>query len=389
MPKNADTKTSSRQRQALSKVFLAIGAGLVFFAGFLSGSSYELSRQKLNLDDFWTAYGVIENRFVGSIDKQRAAEGATRGLIESLEDPFSGFLSKEERSNLSRELSGEFEGIGARLESKDQNITVVAPLSGSPAERSGLKPGDVILEIDDVSTEKMSLDTAVSKIRGPEGTKVRLLVFRESDDGPIELTVSREKIQVPSATWKMLGDVAYMEISQFGDDTPEKARQGFNELKAKNPTAFILDLRNNPGGYLADVAPIAGAFIPPSVVTVQKFKGERTEEIRSTELPILPNLPLFVLVNQGSASAAEILAGALKDYGRAKIIGTKTFGKGSVQDVIPIGDGSALRLTIAEWLTPKGNKVNKVGIEPDVVVEGEKTNSSDPVLDKALELARQ
>ncbi len=384
-----ENNINPKQRRLLSKVFLVIGIGLVFFAGFLSGSSYELSRQKLNLDDFWTAYGIIENRFVGSIDKQRAVEGATRGLLESLQDPFSGFLSSVERSNLNEELSGEFEGIGARLETKDQKITVVAPLSGSPAERAGLKSGDIILEIDGNTTEEMSLDTAVSKIRGPEGTEVKLLIFRAANDGPIELSVKREKIQIPSVSWKMLDNIAYMEISQFGDDTPEKATQGFNELASKNPKAFILDLRNNPGGYLDDVAPIAGAFIPPSVVTIQKFKGQETEEIRSTKPPILPNLPLFVLVNEGSASAAEILAGALQDYGRAKIVGAKTFGKGSVQDLIPIGNGSAIRLTIAEWLTPKGKKVNKVGIEPDVAVEGEKTETSDPVLEKAIELANQ
>jgi len=377
-----------RHRQLLSRVFLVIGVLLVFFAGFLVGGTYENSRHTLNLTDFWNVYSLVEKRFVGEIDKKKALEGVTQGFIESLGDPFSGYLTEQERNTLSEELSGEFEGIGARLETKDNQITIIAPLSDSPAEKAGLKPKDVILKINSESTENMSLDQAVTKIRGKQGTTVNLSIFRTGQDKPLEFTITRQAIIVPSVSWKMIEQVAYMEINQFGDDTPMLAKKGFSELKAKNPKAFILDLRNNPGGYLDDVAPIAGAFLPPSVITIQKYKTKKTEEVRSTELPILPDIKLFVLVNEGSASASEILAGALQDYDRATVVGTKTFGKGSVQDIIPLGKGTALRLTIAEWLTPKGRTVNKVGIEPDVKVEGEKTDTADPVLDKALELAK-
>ncbi len=380
--------TNSKQR-TVGRFFLLLCLVLVFGAGFVTGAGYQLSRVRLNLNEFWQVYTLVEEQHVGSIDKKKAVEGATRGFVESLGDPYSGFLSAEERSNLDQELSGEFEGIGARLDDKNGNIVVVSPLTDSPAEKAGLKPNDILLEIDGVSTEGMSLDEAVSKIRGKSGTAVALSVFRANQDQPIKLTITRQAILVPSVTWKMVGTIGYIEVSQFGDDTVALAKQAVEEIKAKAPSAIVLDLRNNPGGYLNDVAPLAAAFLPPSsVVTIQKFKVKPSEEIKTIGVPVFPETKLFVLVNGGSASASEILAGALKDYGRAKIVGQKTFGKGSVQDIIPLGGGAALRLTVAEWLTPKGNVVNKVGIEPDVKVDGEKTEATDPILDKALELAR-
>lgn len=382
-------ESSARNRRFGGRFFLAVCLVLVFATGFVSGAGYQLSRVQLNLNEFWQVYSLIDKEHVGSIDKKKAVEGATRGLVESLGDPFSGYLTKEERSNLTQELSGEFEGIGARLEDKNGNVTVVSPLTDSPAERAGLKPNDIILKIDGESTESMSIDQAVDKIRGKEGTQVELTVYRAGTNDPIVMKITRSAIVVPSVTWKMIGTVGYIEVSQFGDDTVSLFTSAIAGLKDKSPSAIILDLRNNPGGYLNDVAPLASAFLPPaSVVTVQKFKTKPQEEIKTAGVPTFPDTKLFVLMNGGSASASEILAGALKDFGRAKIIGQKSYGKGSVQDIIPLGGGAALRLTIAEWLTPKGNVVNKVGIEPDVTVSAERTETADPVLDKALELAR-
>ncbi len=376
-------------RKNTGRFFLIVCLLFVFGTGFLFGAGYQLNRVQLNLNEFWQVFDLVEREHVGSIDKKKAVEGATRGFIDSLNDPYSSFLSAEERTNLSEELSGSFEGIGARLEEKNGLITVVAPLSGSPAEKAGLKPQDVIAEINGESTENMRLDQAVGKIRGQEGTEVSLVIVRPKQDKPIDLKIVRQAILVPSVTWKMIGAVGYIEVSQFGDDTVALFQQAATELKDKQASAIVLDLRNNPGGYLNDVAPIAGAFLPPSsVVTIQKYKIKPSEEIKTTTIPVFPNTRLFVLVNGGSASASEILAGALKDYGRAQVIGQKTFGKGSVQDIIPLGGGAALRLTVAEWLTPKGTVVNKVGIEPDIVVEGEKGDADDPILEKALELAR-
>jgi carboxyl-terminal processing protease len=229
----------------------------------------------------------------------------------------------------------------------------------------------------------------VQKIRGPKGTTVKLTVSRSGSDQPLELTIKRSNIQVKSVTWKMIDTVGYVEISQFGEDTVALAQQAVKELAAKNPKAMIIDLRNNPGGYLNTVAPIAGLFIPPSVVVIERYKDSKTDEIRSTDVPVLPTTPLYLLVNEGSASAAEILAGALQDYKRATLVGHKTFGKGSVQDLIDLKGGAALRITIAEWLTPNQRAINKIGIEPDVTVEGDKKDGADPILDKALDLAKK
>lgn len=379
----------SDTRRTGGRFFLLLCLVLVFGTGFVAGGGYQLNRAKLNLNEFWDVYSLVERQHVGTIDQKKAVEGATRGFVDSLGDPFSSYLSADERQNLNQELSGEFEGIGARLEDKDGNITVVAPLSGSPAEKAGLKPNDVIVKIDDLSTVDLTLDEAVSKIRGKEGTEVTLTIVRPKADEPIILKITRQAISVPSVTWKMIETVGYVEINQFGDDTVKLSAQAFEELKSKSPSAIVLDLRNNPGGYLDDVAPIAAAFLPPaSVVTIQKFKIQPEEELKTDGVPLFPDIKLFVLVNGGSASASEILAGALRDHGRATIVGQKTFGKGSVQDIIPLGGGAALRLTVAEWLTPKGHVVDKVGLEPDVKVEGEKSETSDPVLEKTLELAR-
>jgi len=359
----------------------------VFLAGATTSAASLRQSQDINLSQFWRAYELIKSQYVGSLDKEKAAEGATRGLVESLGDPYSAYLSADEQKNLEEELSGTFEGIGAELVEKNGQVTIVAPLSSTPAEAAGLKPNDVIINVDDRSTENMSVEQVVKIIRGPKDSTVKLTIWRQGEEGSLELTITRGIIKIDSVRYRMIGDIGYMEIRQFGDDTVGLASAGLAELAGQSPKALIIDLRNNPGGYLDAVPPIAGMFIPPSVVTVEKFRSGQEQEVRSSAVPSQPKLPLYVLVNSGSASAAEILAGCLQDYQRATLVGEKTFGKGSVQDIISLKQG-ALRLTIAEWLTPNKREINKVGIEPDVKVEGDKTETADPILDKALELAR-
>ncbi|KKU44350.1 MAG: Carboxyl-terminal protease [Berkelbacteria bacterium GW2011_GWA2_46_7] len=368
-------------------ILLALVLFAVLGGGYILGQTTTNARQKLDLNQFWQVYDIINRRYVGSIDQKAASEGAVAGLVSSLGDPFSMYLPAEARKNLDSELKGEFEGIGAELTQKDGLITVVTPLDGSPAATAGLMPKDIVLKIGDESTSEMLLDEAVSKIRGPKGTTVTLEVARPKVSDPIKLTITRDAIHVKSVESEILsGNIGYLEIRQFGDDTVESVKKSVADLAKIGPRAVIIDLRNNPGGYLDAVAPIAGQFIAPNVVVKEKYKGGRIEPIPSKDVPVMPNTPLFILVNGGSASAAEILAGALQDYKRATLVGQKTFGKGSVQDIIPLKAGAALRLTIAEWLTPNDRQISKKGIDPDVVVEGDKKPDSDPVLAKALEI---
>lgn len=360
---------------------------LVFLAGFWFGGIYQRSQEDLDLGQFWRVHGLIKERYVGELDSSRAVEGAIAGLVESLGDPFSSYLPSKARADLEDELRGEFTGIGAELTEKEGLITVVAPLAGSPAERSGLKPNDIIISIDEVSTEGMSLDEAVSRIRGEVGTSVTLGVSRSNASRPVPITIVRDLIQVKSVIARTIeGNITVLEIRQFGEDTEGLARGAVELAKRDNHKAVIIDLRNNPGGFLSVVPPVAGLFLPPSTVVVERYKNGKIEELKSESIPILPQTPVIVLVNGGTASAAEILAGALQDWGRAKVVGSQTFGKGSVQDLIPLNNNAALRLTIAEWLTPKRREINGVGLTPDVSVGSEKTDQSDPALDKALEL---
>ena len=388
-PLNDLPKLSTRPKfRYIRPILLTLALLFVLFAGYVLGTTVTNGRQKLDLNQFWQVYDIINRRFVGSVDQSKASEGAISGLVQSLGDPFSIYLPAQARKDLDNELKGEFEGIGAELIQKDGLITVVAPLDGSPAASAGLKPKDIILKIGDESTTEMVIDEAVSKIRGPKGTTVSLEVARLRISDPIKLTITREAIRVKSVDSKIFeGGIGYLEIHQFGNDTVSLVKESVAELAKSRPLAVIIDLRNNPGGYLDDVAPIAGQFIAPNVVVKERYKDGRTDLIRSTDVPVLPNTPLFVLINGGSASAAEILAGALQDYKRATLIGQRTFGKGSVQDIIPLKAGAGLRLTIAEWLTPNDRQISKKGIDPDVAVEGDKKVDSDPVLAKAIELA--
>jgi len=383
--KNLTPKMKGSLRYLSFVILLAV----FFMAGFGFGSDYTSNKKPLDLSKFWKVYELVNKNYIGSVDKTNAERGAISGLVNSLGDPYSVYLPPEDKKSLDQDLQGQFEGIGAELTDKDGSVVVVAPLSGTPAEKAGVKANDIILKVDDTTTEGMVLNDVVNKIRGPKGTTVKITVYRKSSATPIEMTITRETIIVKSVEYKMIGNVGYMQIRQFGDDTTDLAKAAVKDIASKNPKAVIIDLRNNPGGYLNAVAPIAGQFIAPSVVVYEKEKNGSLTDIRSTEVPVLPNTPVYILVNEGSASASEILAGALQDYKRATLVGKKTFGKGSVQDMISLNDGSALKITIAEWLTPNKRAINKIGIEPDVKVDGEKTATTDPVLDKALELIKK
>lgn len=319
--------------------------------------------------------------------------GSLEGLVASLKDPYSVFLKPQLATRFSQDLAGSFSGIGAEIGIKDDVVTVIAPLPDSPAEKSGVKAGDKIVEINGDDTSGFSIDEAVNRIRGPQGTNVTLSLWRKGIDKPFKVDIIRDTIVIKSVTWKMQdNNIAYLKIAHFNQDTSELFDKALREIILKNPKGLILDLRNDPGGFLDTAVRVASEWIPSGEIVKEKFSDGREENYTSNGTHRLSDMPTIVLVNQGSASASEIVAGALQDYGKGKLIGQKTFGKGSVQDYEEFSDGSALKLTIAEWLTPKGRHINKVGIAPDeiveeVVVSATSTNQNNPPVDAVLERA--
>lgn len=328
---------------------------------------------------------MVTSKFSGDVDKEKAVDGAIRGLVESLDDPYSAYLDNKEYKQLEEDLSGEFEGIGAVLTQKDNKVIVVEPIEDSPAIEAGLLKDDHIIAVNETSVIGETLEEIVNKIRGPKGTEVILTVLRADEE--IDIKITRDKIDIKTVSYQKKDSTGIIKITQFSNDTAVGVKDAITELEKLGVDNYLIDLRNNPGGFLNTVPVIAGYFLPPGTVVVkQSSKGVEGDVLRTTAAPIVPNKPLYIYLNSGSASAAEILAGALRDYDRATLIGEKSFGKGSVQDILTLRGGTALRLTISEWLTPNDEKINKIGIEPDHVIEAD--NEEQEII-KALEFISQ
>jgi len=344
----------------------------------------------LDFSLFWDTWNKVTGSYVGNFDSQKMLYGAMKGMVGAVGDPYTYFMDPTETKAFSDELSGQFSGIGAQLDVKDNVITIVAPLAESPAEKAGLKPQDQILKINGTDTNILTIDQAVSMIRGDENTKVKLVIMRKGWTDSKEFEITRAKITVKSVNWQMKDDnIAYISIGQFGDDTTPLMQQAAKEIADKKPKAIILDLRSNPGGYLNSSVDVTSFFVKKgSVVVREKDKNGHVTEEKTSLDPILKDYKVIVLVNGGSASAAEITAGALQDLNDSVLIGEKTFGKGSVQGLEELKDGSTLRVTIAHWFTPKDRAIDKQGIEPDIKViisEDDIKAGHDPQLDRALE----
>lgn len=377
------------QKKPLSQLYLVTG----------KGAEPAIKTVKFNL--YWDIWQRVQEKYIGRpIKDDTLFYGSIEGLVASLGDPYSVFLRPEKAERFSQDLTGSFSGIGAELGMKKEMIVIIAPLDGSPAERAGIKAGDKIFAVDGADTAGWTLDEAVQKIRGPRGTIVKLKIWREGLEAPQDIAIVRDVIKIKSLVFKYLnqagkedanGAVAYLKISNFNEEAAGNFDKAAREIKLKNPTALIVDLRNNPGGFLDIAVRLASEWISEGVVVKEKFSDGREEVYQSFGKHRLTDLLTIVLVNEGSASASEILAGALQDYGQATVIGQKTFGKGSVQDYEQLPDGSALKVTVAEWFTPKGRKINKNGIEPDRVVvlpEGSQEPGQDLVLEEALKLIK-
>ena len=303
------------------------------------------------------------------LDPDKLSEGAIEGMLEALDDPYSSYLDAETHQLGLSSLEGELEGIGAQVAIRDEQITIIAPIANSPAAAAGIRAGDVVLEIDGQSTAEMSLAEAVLNIRGPKGTSVRLLILHQDESEPEEIEIVRDKIELPSVHFEMREDIAYINITHFSGHTSEELSATLESMTQEEVRGIILDLRSNPGGILEIVVDVTSYFLPEGVVVsvVDNRKEHTTLEVNPKEM--VTDLPVVVLVDSFSASGSEVLAGALQDYGRATIAGSQTFGKGSVNVLQKLKDGSGLYITTARWLTPNGRLIEGEGIKPDYELE--------------------
>lgn len=408
--------TESKERR--TKSFLGVGlavvlAGAAFFSGFQLGTGEAITNQEASLwslftakpvlseegvdmTEFWRVWQLMNEKYVATtatstlsdLDKVR---GAIEGLVASYGDPYSTYLPPEDASQFGEDISGNFGGVGMEVGVRNGLITVIAPLPGTPAEQAGILSGDVIVKIDGQSTESMNVDEAVNLIRGEKGSTVHLTLYRDGETDFIELAVVRDTINIPTVKTEQKGDVFYIALYSFNALSEAKMQEALRSYVQSGTTKLILDLRGNPGGYLQSAVAIASYFLPSGEVVVreQYGSGQAEDLYRSQGRTLKQFAPseMVVLIDGGSASAAEILAGALQEHGVATLIGETTFGKGSVQELVDLPDGASLKVTIARWLTPNGTSISKAGLTPDVAVErtgDDMVAGKDPQLDAAL-----
>ncbi|OGK23831.1 hypothetical protein A3H80_04280 [Candidatus Roizmanbacteria bacterium RIFCSPLOWO2_02_FULL_37_19] len=349
---------------------------------------------------FWETWNALEENYVDKtkLDPKVLYYGAIKGMVSSLGDSYTFFLTPEENQQSKDDLGGKFEGIGAELGLKNNQIVIVTPLKNSPAEKAGVRAGDIILEVDGKSTEGWTLNQAVSEIRGPKGEPVLLTLLRIDEE--IEISIKRDQINIPFVELEFEKDVAVIELTRFGDNTNKLWDQTVSAINQRirqgTVKGVVLDMRGNPGGFLDGAVYIASEFLPQGKIIVkQQYANDTKEEYTVERRGKLLDIPLVVLINEGSASASEIVAGALRDHERATLVGQKTFGKGSVQQALDLSEGAGVHITISKWILPDGEWINDKGIEPSVKVENtvEDGNTlsreSDIQLNRAIELLRK
>ncbi|MFH0905489.1 MAG: S41 family peptidase [bacterium] len=385
-----------------TRIWVAIGGGVVllvavYFLGVTRGyygrvslNNYgkifdqELRHGTLGSTDlnlFWDVTGLIKDKYIGEVNYLDMLYGSIKGAVAALGDPYSVFTDPTENQEFFNALDGMYEGIGVELDLIDGHLVIVAALEDSPAARAGLRSRDEIMAVNGESVGGMTVPQVVEKIKGPVGTKVKLTIGRASEQNLIEVEMTRGVVRRASVSVEIDADkIATININRFASDTEPGFKGAVSEVLAKGAKGVILDLRNNPGGFLESGIKVANEFLPTGQILEERFKDGQKTPFYADGNGRLTKIPLVVLVNEGSASAAEIVAGALQDNQRAKLIGEVTFGKGSVQEVEPFTDGSALRLTIAKWYTPSGKSISDGGIRPDRVVQ------NDPAVDKDLQM---
>ncbi len=396
----------------LSVLALAITLGIGFWVGAksnivssgalgASAASYvptDLAAENIDMEQFWEAWRIIDSRHPDgkTITSEEKLWGAIDGLAGSLDDPYTTFLPPKENENLNIDLSGEFSGVGMEVGMKNDNLIVIAPLKDSPAEKAGIESGDVILKIDDATVAGLSVDQAVEKIRGEKGTTVIITIARKGLTEAKDISITREIIKIPVIETEYLekDKVFVIRFFQFGENSNREFEKALEEFRDSDSKHLIVDLRNNPGGYLSSAINITSWFLPEGKVIVsEQSRDEKYNKTYESYGHFLSGTyKMVILVNGGSASASEIMAGALQEHGVAKLVGTQTFGKGSVQELVPMKGKTALKMTVAKWYTPKGLSISKQGLKPDVVVEFDEAkylkDKTDTQLQKAIETVK-
>ncbi|MFH1509983.1 MAG: S41 family peptidase [Candidatus Nealsonbacteria bacterium] len=380
--------------------FLIILILITFSLGIWIGRNQVICQtcppEKVDFSLFWETWNKIEEKYVGKgeLDAQEMIYGAIRGMVNSLGDPYTVFLEPEDTKLFIEDVKGSFEGVGMEIGIKDNQLQVIAPLEGTPAQKAGLKAGDKIVEIDGESTAGITTDEAVKKIRGPKGTEVVLGIYRESWKEKRDVPIVRGVISIPSLKFELRDDnIAYIHLYQFSEAAAYDFREAVIDILESPTEKIVLDLRNNPGGYLEVAQEIAGWFLEKGqVVTIEDFGEGREQELYKTNgSSKLVSYPIVILINEGSASASEILAGALRDNRDIILVGATSFGKGSVQELEKFSGGSSLKVTVAKWLTPNGDLIAGKGLEPDIEIEitqEDIDNEVDSQLDKAIEILK-
>jgi len=371
---------------------VAVGRGDITI-NHLSKAKPVISKTALDYSSVDQVYNLLKQDFDGTLDPKALTDGLKSGLVSASGDPYTMYFNPKDAKAFNDQLASTITGIGAELGTDDDNnIVVVSPLSGYPADKAGLKPKDIIAGIDGKATSGMRVDQVVNKIRGDEGTKVTLTIVRGTQ-APFQVTITRQKISIPSVKWQEDGDIGYLKISQFSDDTTSLAQKAVAEFQSKHVKGVVLDLRGDPGGYLNTAVDISSLWLNQGQMVVQERRGNTIVNTQyATGDNPLKGLPTVVLIDGGSASASEITAGALKDNKVATLVGQKSFGKGSVQQVEHLSDGSEVKITVARWYRPNGKNIDKQGITPDTSVsisDSDVKAGKDPQKDKAYEVLRQ
>lgn len=375
-------------------LFIVVLMGGSFYWGTKWGRiNYEITpASEINLSLFWEVYYKLKDEFIdkSKFDPQKILYGAISGLVKSLGDPYTEFFTPEQSKIFQEDVRGYFEGVGMEIGIKKEELRVIAPLEGTPAFRAGIKAGDRILKINGKPTIDMKLEEAVSLIRGPRGTKVNLTILREGWDQPKDFEITREVIEIPSLRWEVKDDILYLKIYQFLEKGATDFKNEAVKILKIPSRKMVIDLRNNPGGYLEVAVEIAGWFLERgNIVAIEDFGNGKMEEYKSEGPGAFLSHQIVVLINEGTASGAEILAAALRENRGILLVGEKTFGKGSVQKLEKLSDGSSLKITVARWTTPKGNQISEIGLEPDIKVSEDKNEERDVQLEKAIEILRQ